>query len=399
MQQDRQVVRRGRPWPALLAAALLMGTLGGCITLPRASFTEAEQAAAAPPGFGHIRYDEDDPALADMLRGALKPDDQGVVNTLAISGGGASGAYGAGLLYGWDKAGTRPQFQLVTGISAGAMAAPLAFAGSRWDEPLRRSYFNGETHKLLQSRGVLGLMTPGLYSKGPLERLVRTWVSDELLADIAAEHAKGRRLLVATTDLDTGQLVVWDMGAIASRGGPAARELFIEVLVASASIPGVFAPSMIKVQAGGRAFEEMHVDGQADAAFFAIPQAMLLSRRSTDTRGAQHLYVIVNGQLNTAFAVTPRGTMPILGRTVEASTKASIRSALITTLEFCRHNGCDLAVSSVPPTLKDDAMDFADAHLQSLFSAGETAAESGQAWTNAAPAITAKPAPAANQAP
>jgi Patatin-like phospholipase len=378
-----------------IAVILMSGRLSGCITLPRASFTADQQAAASPAGFSHIRYNEDDPALADMLRATLKPDDQGDVNTLAISGGGANGAYGAGLLYGWGKAGTRPQFQLITGISAGAMAAPLAFAGSKWDEQLRQTYLTGRTRNLLQSRGLLSLLTPGLYSKAPLEDLVRAWVTDDLLRAIAAEHAKGRRLLVATTDLDTGQLVVWDMGAIATHPGPDARNLFVQVLVASASVPGVFAPTMIKVQSAGRDFEEMHVDGQADAAFFAIPQAMLLARRPADERRPHHVFVIVNGQLNTAFAVTPVATMPILGRTVEAATKASIRSALITTLEFCRHNGCDLSVSTVPGTLKDDALDFTDAHVQVLFSAGESAAESGHAWTTAAPAISAKPEPAA----
>lgn len=391
--------RKPRRWFGLAAALFLSGALGGCVTAPRASFTAEEQAAASPIGFSHVRYNEDDPALADMLRATLRPDDQGDQNTLAISGGGANGAYGAGLLYGWDKAGGRPQFQLVTGISAGAMAAPLAFAGPKWDEQLRRTYFNGQTHRLLQSRGLLGLLTPGLYRKAPLEALVGAWVSDDLLHDIAAEHAKGRRLLVATTNLDTGQLVVWDMGAIASQPGRAARDLFVQVLVASASVPGVFAPTMIKVSEGGRTFEEMHVDGQTDAAFFAIPQAVVLARQTTNAGRPRHLFIIVNGQLNTAFAVTAYGTMPILGRTVETATKASIRSAMLTTLEFCRHNGCDLAVSAVPPSLKDDFLDFSDSHLQSLFSAGETAAESGQAWTRAAPAISAKPAPAASQAP
>ena len=390
---------RRRPRSALIAAIVLCGSLSACVTLTRASFTADQQAAASPAGFSHVRYNEDDPALADMLRATLKPDDHGDVNTLAISGGGANGAYGAGLLYGWGKAGTRPQFQLITGISAGAMAAPLAFAGSKWDEQLRQTYLTGRTRNLLQSRGLLGLLTPGLYRKAPLEELVRAWVTDDLLRAIAAEHAKGRRLLVATTDLDTGELVVWDMGAIATHQGPDARNLFVQVLVASASVPGVFAPTMIKVRSAGRDFEEMHVDGQADSAFFAIPQAMLLARRPADQQHPHHLFVIVNGQLNTAFAVTPIATMPILARTVEAATKASIRSALITTLEFCRRNGCDLSVSAVPGTLKDDALDFTDAHVQALFSAGETVAETGHAWTTAAPAISAKPEPAAATPP
>jgi predicted acylesterase/phospholipase RssA len=63
-----------------------------------------------------------------MLRQSLKPDSKGEVDALAISGGGANGAYGAGLLYGWSKSGQRPEFQLVTGVSAGALLAPFAFS-------------------------------------------------------------------------------------------------------------------------------------------------------------------------------------------------------------------------------------------------------------------------------
>ncbi len=390
---------RPRPWLGLLGLIVLSAALAGCVTLPRKSFTADEQAAASPVGFDHIRYKEDDPALADMLRGTLKPDDQGDVYTLALSGGGANGAYGAGLLYGWGKSGQRPPFQLVTGVSSGALAAPFAFAGPGWDERLRQTYYSGHLHSLLQSRLLLSLFTPGLYRKAPLEALIRGWATDDLLRAVAAENAKGRRLLVATTDLDTGQLVVWDMGAIAARGGPEARDLFAEVLVASASVPGVFSPTMIKVRGGGRSFAEMHVDGQADVAFFAIPQAVLLARRPGDAGRHHRLFIIVNGQLNAPFAVTPLATIPILSRTVDAASKASIRSALTTTLEFCQRNGCDLAVSAVPPELRDDALDFGDAHIQSLFSAGETAAESGRAWTTAAPAMSVKPTPAASGAP
>jgi len=381
------------PWLALLVVA----ALSGCMTLPRTTFTADQQAAASPIGFDHVRYAEDDPALADMLKQALKPDGQGDVATLAISGGGANGAYGAGLLYGWNRAGGWPTFQLVTGVSAGAMAAPFVFAGPKWSEGLRRSYLSGRINGLLRSRGLMSLFTPGLYQKAPLEALVRSWVSDDLLRDIAAENAKGRRLLVATTDLDTGELVVWDMGAIAAQPGPAARDLFVQILVASASVPGVFSPTMIDVSGGGQRFEEMHVDGQADSAFFAIPQAMLLG--PTDAQRHHHVFIIVNGQLNEPFAVTPVGTLPILSRTVDVSTKASVRNALIATQEFCRRNGCDLAISALPPTQTDNALDFSQAHIQSLFSAGETAAESGQAWTTAAPAISVKPAPVAPKTP
>ncbi len=365
--------------------------LGGCVTLPRAPFTEAEQAAASPVGFGHVRYAPDDPVLTGMLERTLKSNAHGEVDVLALSGGGANGAYGAGLLYGWTRTGQRPEFQLVTGVSTGALAAPFAFLGSAWDEKLRQSYFDGRLNHFLHRRGLFSLFTPGLFSKRPLEELVRSYVTDDLLRAVAAEQAKGRRLLVATTNLDTEQLIVWDMGAIAAHGGPEARDLFAEVLIASASVPGIFPPTMIKVRSDGRLFTEMHVDGQAESAFFAIPQALLSARRPAERAYRSRLFIIVNGQMNGLFAVTPHATIPILSRTVDAVTKASLRSSVITTLDFCQHNGCDLLLASLPTTEKDDSLDFSAAHIRSLFDAGQAAILSGMAWKTAAPALAKEP--------
>jgi hypothetical protein len=368
-----------------LALAAVSIAIGGCATTPRTPFTASEQAAASPAGFDHVRYVQDEPDLADMMEGALKPDGRGEVNALAISGGGANGAYGAGLIYGWTKTGRRPQFQIVTGVSAGALSAPFAFLGPSWDEQLKQTYLGDKIHHLLQGRGLFGVFTSGFFRKSPLEELVRSYVTDDLVRAVAAEHAKGRRLLVATTNLDTEQLIVWDMGAIAARGGPQARDLFAQVLIASASVPGVFPPTMIEVDGAGRRFAEMHVDGQAESPFFAITERLRLMERATDPRLRPHLYVIVNGPRANEFEVTPHATIPILIRTIDAASKASIRSVLADTLDFCRQNGCDLRVADLPPTQKNAALDFSAAHLQSLFAAGEAAIASGQAWEAAAP--------------
>ena len=358
---------------------------GGCVTLHRTPFTASEQAAASPHGFSRIRYVQDEPALAEMMGQALKPNANGEVNALALSGGGANGAYGAGLIYGWTKTGGRPEFQIVTGVSTGALAAPFAFLGPGWDEQLRQTYFSDKIHHLMQRRGMFGLFATGFYRKSPLEGLVRGYVTDELLAAVVAEQARGRRLLVATTNLDTEQLIVWDMGAIAARGGPEARELFAEVLVASASVPGVFPPTLIKVQGGGHEFSEMHVDGQAESPFFAVTQRLLLTRRTADPHFKPRLFIIVNGPRESRFTVTKHATIAILSRTLDAASKSSIRSALAGTLDFCQNSGCDLSVSDLPPTENDDVLDFGAAHIESLFSAGQAAIQSGHAWTTAAP--------------
>lgn len=371
---------------SLVGWVLLSLMLAGCVTLPRTPFTQAEQTSASPPGFGQVRYAAEEVGLALMLRRSLKPDAKGEIDALAISGGGANGAYGAGLLYGWSKNG-RPEFQLVTGISAGALLAPFAFLGPAWDNELRQAYFGPTISHLMRPRPLLGLVTPGLYNKAPLEDLVRSYVSDGLIKAVAAEHAKGRRLLVGTTNLDTEQLVVWDMGAIAAKGGVEARDLFARVLVASASVPGAYAPSMINVESAGHAFSEMHVDGQTESAFFAIPQSLLLTKSATPPPFQAHLFIIINGQIDSQFAVTPRSTIPILERTIDVGSKAAIRSVLLSTAQFCQRAGCELSVSSLPATVKDDSSDFDPAHLESLFAAGEAGSVNGSSWRPASKAI------------
>jgi hypothetical protein len=380
-------VRRTLLWARVAVSAFAL-TLTGCVTLPREPFTVVDQALAEVPGFEHIRYGQDDPALAAMLGAMVTPNERGDVDVLALSGGGANGAFGAGLLYGWTKTGKRPNFQIVTGVSTGALTAPFAFLGSSSDEDLRRAFTGEEAQHVLEVRGAYGLFTPGLYSRVPLERLVRDYVTDDVVAAVASEYRKGRRLMVATADLDTEKLVIWDMGAIAAHGGRAARRLFIEVLVASASVPGVFPPTMIAVQGNGREFEEMHVDGQAGGAFFAVPDDLLLTKRLPATSFKIHLYVIVNGELDRAFAVTPHATVPILARAIETANKASIRTLATTTFEFCVRRGCSLQLAALPPGAVDNPLDFSAAHLNSLFDAGLAAIRDGTAWRDT-------PAPAA----
>jgi predicted acylesterase/phospholipase RssA len=348
--------------------------------LPRDSFTAAQQAAATPPGFGQVRWAEDDPALGSSLRAVLRPGSDGSLNILALSGGGVNAAFGAGVITEWTRKGGRPQFQLVTGVSAGALTAPFAFLGPAWDAQLSGAYLDGELQHLMQARVPGAVLTTGFYSKAPLERMVARYVTDDLLAAIAAEQAKGRRLLVATTNLDTEQLMVWDMGAIAAHGGAEARKLFADVLVASASVPIVFPPSLITVQAQGRTFREMHVDGQTESAFFAIPQSLILAPNLEASTFQVKLYVIVDGSLDALFAVTPRSTLPILSRVRDASDKASIRSLLIADAEFCKQNGCRLYVTSLPALAKNQALDFSAAHIQRLFEAGKAKIDSPQPW-------------------
>ncbi|MEO0730227.1 MAG: patatin-like phospholipase family protein [Pseudomonadota bacterium] len=195
-----------------------------------------------------------------------------VINMLAISGGGADGAYGAGLLNGWSAGGGRPSFEIVAGVSTGALSAPFAFLGAAYDDQLRELYTKYSTKDLIKPRVLAGLLGGTAVSDTkPLQSLIARYINKRVLKEIAREHRTGRRLLVGTTNLDSERPVVWDMGAIAARGTPEAARLFRRVLLASAALPGLFPPVFVKVQSDGRTFEEMHVDGGTTDNAFLLP--------------------------------------------------------------------------------------------------------------------------------
>lgn len=233
-----------RAW-APLAAIIL----AACVTAPRLPGPPGPSAGTVIPGFdAAIRVAGEDPRVlaAEDARAArtarLLAASDGSFDILSLSGGGAGGAYGAGVLTGLTDAGERPQFEIVTGVSTGALIAPFAFLGSEWDAQLEEAYTGELAAHVLRQRGIAVFFEPSLYRGEPLTALVDHYVTEDLLAAVAREYARGRLLYVATTNLDTQESVLWDMGLIASRGGEEARVLFRDVLVASASVPGVFPP-------------------------------------------------------------------------------------------------------------------------------------------------------------
>ena len=392
---DRRHIRARAFEPAVARRAIIVAIslcLGGCMTLPRQSFSLAEAVNASPPGFANVGFDEDSSALVDRLRKEVRPNADNEINVLALSGGGANGAYGAGVMYGWGETGARPDFQVVTGVSAGAPVAVFSFLGRSWDERLKSLYAGASTTHLLRSRGALGLLTPGFYSKATLASLVDHYADETLIQAVAAQHAKGRRLLVATTNLDTGRLIVWDMGAIAAHGGPQALTLFRQVLIAAASIPGLFPPSFISVQSGNQRFSEMQVDGQVSSGFSAIPHAILLARDPAAARANVKLFVLINGALDNRFDVTPDKTVPLVARALEIGERAALRSELIATTDYCRRNGLELKISQLPDGEQDRPLDFSARHVRKLFDDGVAAATTGSAWRTAEETAAIDPA-------
>lgn len=356
-----------------LAGALL---LGGCATIHR------PEGGLAPSGSALHMVDPRIDA-ATLREGFVRRMDQAgePLTVLSLSGGGANGAYGAGVIVGWSASAKRPEFSIVTGVSTGALAAPFAFLGPAWDDELEAAYAGGGAEGLLAWRHLAFLVSPSLFSARQLRELVDKNVTPQLLAAVAVEHAKGRRLYVATTNLDSQETVIWDMGLLASQGDVAALELFRKILIAAASIPGVFPPVFI-VASGpdGRLVQQMHVDGAVNTPFLGMPEDMLLWTSPRPQAPGSAIYILVNGMLERQAEVTPGSLRAILVRTMSSSGIASARIHIAANAAFAKRNGMDVRVSSIPKGTPASLLNFSAPAMSTLFDEGRRQALAGTAW-------------------
>lgn len=366
-----------------LCALMLMGCLAGCGTLSRSEGVgRLTPAVLAPIDDVRVRASNASEvrALSEDFASRLATPD-GSVSILALSGGGAKGAYGAGVIVGWTQSGRRPVFSIVTGVSTGALAAPFAFLGPPRDRDLMAAYTGERTKGLLRWRTLAALVAPSLFSPDSLSDLVDENVTPALLREVAAEHAKGRRLLVVTTNLDAQEAVIWDMGALAAREDDASLRRFRQVLLASASIPGVFPPVLIAGRsAEGRIVQEMHVDGGVNAPFLAVPESLLSSTTAGPRPPGGAIYVLVNGGLAPDARTTDGKLRAILARSYDSASKASLRTHLAANAAFAARNGLQLYVSAIPREVESSSLDFSPKAMKRLFEIGRARALSGEAW-------------------
>ncbi len=356
--------------------------LAACAGIERIPYTQQEQELAIVPGFPDARVWADDPSLATRapILNLRNTGERPAI--LALSGGGADGAFGAGLLNGWTQRGDRPQFAIVTGASAGSLIAPFAFLGSRYDDVLASVFSSGAFEGFLQFEGIGGLFGPGLFATGPLRELIAKHVTPQVLNEIAEEYRRGRKLFVVTTNLDAQRSAIWDMGRIASSPDPAAPELFRRVIEASASIPGVFAPVLIDVEAQGRRFAEMHVDGGIISNVLVVPEALMVANRPILPNGVRpRIYVIINGKLGPYFEVVKPTTIRIAVRAFETSVRANTRNTLLASYEFIRRRNWNLTLAAIDDNFPSQTKPgFDTAYMKGLFEFGMEQGRTGAAW-------------------
>src|SRR6202046_2956923 len=346
--------------PMMAAFCICLVSLPGCVHLasrePSEAFSDASSLEFPAPIrtlMPDNRYVQITSApIAQHLQTQLPGEP---VRILALSGGGAGGAFGAGALVGLTQSGRRPEFAVVTGVSAGALIAPYAFLGPAWDEQLIDIYTTGRAEHLLQPRGLGALFASSAYSGTPLKELVDRYATDAVIQAVAREAAEGRLLLVATTEVGTGEPVVWDLGSIAMNGGSGAKALFRDVLVASASIPGMFPPVVIRVQEQEALYDEVHVDGSITVPFF-VPLALAEPPQDDigRARGAA-VYVIVDGRLSEEPLAVRLRARTILSRSVSAGLNHMLRTTLELTATNAELRGATLKYAAIPFTYPEAA--------------------------------------------
>ena len=383
-----------------LAAALSLTLLAGaCATAPRNGVPQTMADTAAIDGYQDIRFWGDaQPQRLDELAATIVAQhktsgrDMTSEKFLALSGGGSDGAFGAGLLAGWTAHGDRPEFDMVTGISTGAIIAPFAFLGPRYDGWLEQFYTSYRTSDLLSFSFIAGIFGGGgVADSAPLEKLIARFVTQAVLEEIADEYRRGRRLLVGTTNFDAQRPVVWDLSAIAASGRPGSLELFRKIMLASASVPLIFPPVRLDVEAGGQRYQEMHVDGSMTAPVFFLPAQVRLA--SMDKRfnmsPRRELYVIRNGKVDPLYAAVPDDLLSLANRAFLTMSKSQAAGELLRLCLAAHRDNVTFRLAHIPADFAAPSQELFDRnYMTSLFRAGFALGQKGTAWRES-PALCA----------
>jgi predicted patatin/cPLA2 family phospholipase len=309
---------------------------------------------------------------------------------LAISGGGDNGAFGAGVLVGWSERGTRPTFKGVTGVSAGALVAPFAFAGPEYDSALAEIFTTIDQKDVFESRPIFAAIgSDAMADTTPLSNLIARYMDERLAGDIAREYGRGRLLFIGTTNLDAGQSVIWNIGAIAQSGRPEALGLIRRILLASASIPAFFPPVMFDVSYNGTTYQELHVDGGAIAQAFLYPPTIAVGKLAgigpTRLRTA---YIIRNGKLRVDEEQTERRTLSIATRAVSTLTASSGVGDLYRIYATTKRDGVQFRLAFIADDFTEPhRSEFDRTYMNRLFDYARAKARTGYPWLRAPPGL------------
>lgn len=374
--------------------AVLCCTLAACVsTSKRNPLSEENAGSTTFWGIPNARFWGDQvPPFFDtnleLLAGGQNRGNEAVYGKehhyLAISGGGDDGAYGAGVLVGWTATGERPEFTFVTGVSTGAITAPFAFLGSKYDKVLHEIYTSFSTSDLSGLRGpIKSINGDGLASSKPMLELLQHYIDGELMKAIAQEFQRGRTLIVGTTNLDAGRPVSWNIGAIAASGHPRSLELIQRIILASMSVPVVFPPVYFKSEIDGVEYDEMHADGGIVNQVILYPLGIDWSQvvQTLNVEGRPQLYVIRNARLRPTWMVVKPKLIGIARRSAYSMIRTQGNGDVYKLKWLAERDSLDFHLTSVPHEFDGVSKKFFDpAYMKLLFECGYEDTKNGGSW-------------------
>lgn len=295
-----------------------------------------------------------------------KPLRSGGSDVLILTSGGADGAFGAGVLSAWSASGKRPVFDVVAGVSTGALQATPAFLGKGHDGLLEQVYTTTRTRDVFRSNGVKTIIGSGLYDPAPLRRLLMELITDDLLDEVAAAHKAGRRLYVVTTDMTLGKSVFWDMGVIAT-ASENRRGDYVDILIASVAVPGLVEP--VHVNDRRRNTSSLHGDG-------AVKTPTPLESFMLPAKGAgrARVWVIANGHVSrdAALRSDAANTLTLARRGVSQLIRQLLYSSVREAEAKAAQTGARFQLIALPETTPEavDPFQFRPTEMKSLFETG-----------------------------
>jgi len=399
----------------ILAIIFLMAVLSiqGCATLrPRNAVPLDFDGKVTISGMPDIRTDIDNPdpiVMQKSLVDSFKQEDKDaypssgsgvkIYPVLAISGGGANGAYGAGLLKGWSEEGSRPLFKIITGVSSGSIIALYTFLGKEYDEALEKFFTTMSTKDIMKQKNFFSIMLgDSLFSSAPLAKKISAIVDGKLMTKVAEEHKRGRRLFVGTVNLDAQEFVVWDMGALACKGGSDSLLMFRKIILASCSLPMTFSPVHFKVSdVTGELYDEMHVDGGTIRGVFYI------NRLTKNMEGAAKLfgidpskyrpqiYILSNTYMSPIRQQVKDDLVGISVRSLDTVVAAANNGDIYRLYATAKKRGLDFNLAYIPSDFKPDPKELFDKkEMQRLFKRGYDDAVNGYEWHKTPPGYAAE---------
>jgi predicted acylesterase/phospholipase RssA len=386
--------------PGLMLALVLV--LSACGSVPDRHPYLADASTLGNIGnFGDIRFwgDAAPSDLMDRIESITPEKDEanqsGLYGTehdyLAISGGGQNGAFAAGLLVGWTALGTRPEFEIVTGISTGALIAPFVFLGPQYDHVLKEVYGSYSTKDLMKKRGYLKALTgDAMASSAPLKALLQRYITQDIVEQLAKQHQTGRRLFISTTNLDAKRPVIWNITAIAASRDLQARSLIIDVILASASLPAALPPVLFEVEIDGQIYDELHVDGGVTSQVFVYPSAIdwKLVTRQLKVKGTPQIWVIRNSKLNPQFDPVKGSLLSIAGSSVDSLIRTQGIGDLYHVYVNALRDHLDFNLAFIPPEFEFDSTEVFDAqYMRALFDFAYQHMTNGYEWYRRPPQL------------